>query len=80
MKSLHKHLDPNQLPANYGGMFIYREIICRLREENINKMPLSFLGNLPAINYGGKDWYQCINDYEDHIRMWNDYGFANQIP
>lgn len=55
MKSLHKHLNPSHLPANYGG-------------------------EMPEINYGGKDWYQCINDYEDHIRMWNDYGFSNAIP
>lgn len=55
MKSLHKHLDPSHLPANYGG-------------------------KLPAIDYGGKDWYPCINEYEDHIRKWNDYGFANAIP
>lgn len=55
MKSLHKHLNPSHLPADYGGL-------------------------LPKIDYGGKEWYPCINDYEDHIRQWNDYGFANSIP
>lgn len=43
-------------------------------------LPKNYGGEMPAINYGGKDWYPCINEYEDHIRNWNDYGFANQIP
>ncbi|XP_055682226.1 clavesin-2 [Lutzomyia longipalpis] len=55
MKSLHKFMDPDYLPANYGG-------------------------NLPAINYCGKDWFPCILDHIDHIEKWNSYGYANAIP
>lgn len=55
MKSLHKFLDPDFLPSNYGG-------------------------NLPKIDYSGKDWFPCIKEHEEHIRKWNDYGFANAIP
>lgn len=49
--SLHKHLDPEFLPANYGG-------------------------KLPAMDYGGKDWFECVKDFETHISRWNTFGFA----
>lgn len=54
-KSLHKHINPDYLPENYGG-------------------------NLPAINYSGKDWFPCVKEHEEHIGKWNSYGFANAIP
>lgn len=55
MNSLHKHIDPDFLPADYKG-------------------------NLPKINYSGRDWYPCVKDYEDYIAKWNTYGFADSIP
>lgn len=51
-KSLHKHLDPDYLPSNYGG-------------------------NKPAINYGGKEWFECVKEHETHIAKWNTMGFAD---
>jgi len=41
-------------------------------------LPSDYGGDLPAINYGGKDWYPCVNDHEKYIQRWNDCGFANQ--
>lgn len=51
-KSLHKHINPKNLPSNYGG-------------------------ELPPINYSGKDWFPSVKDIEDNIRLWNTYGFAS---
>lgn len=51
-KSLHKHINAADLPANYGG-------------------------DLPAINYGAKDWYPVVNDHIDFIAKYNTFGFAN---
>uniref|UniRef100_A0A6M2DXD0 Putative phosphatidylinositol transfer protein sec14 n=1 Tax=Xenopsylla cheopis TaxID=163159 RepID=A0A6M2DXD0_XENCH len=38
-------------------------------------LPKNYEGLLPEIDYGGKDWYPVITDYEDHIKKWNSYGF-----
>lgn len=35
-------------------------------------------GNLPAINYSGKDWYPVVIDHLDYIEKWNTFGFANE--
>lgn len=51
-KSLMKHINAANLPANYGG-------------------------ELPAINYGAKDWYPAINDHMKFFAEWHTYGFAN---
>lgn len=54
MKKLHEHIDPNYLPADYGG-------------------------NDPKLNYTSKDWFDCISQYNDYLRKWNTYGFANAM-
>lgn len=43
-------------------------------------LPSNYGGHLPAVDYGGKDWYPCVYNYVDHVEKWNTYGFANQIP
>lgn len=53
MESLHKHIPPTHLPADYKG-------------------------NLPKIDYSGKDWYPTIGDYVDHIKQMNSYGLVKQ--
>ena len=40
-------------------------------------LPSNYGGDLPAINYGGKDWFDCVKDHEQHIAKWNSFGFAN---
>ncbi|XP_026470080.1 clavesin-1-like [Ctenocephalides felis] len=41
-------------------------------------LPQNYKGQLPSIDYGGKDWYPVITKYEDHIRKWNSYGFSKK--
>uniref|UniRef100_U5EFH4 Putative lipid particle n=1 Tax=Corethrella appendiculata TaxID=1370023 RepID=U5EFH4_9DIPT len=40
-------------------------------------LPLNYGGNLPELDYSGKEWYPCISKYEDHFRKWLSYGYAN---
>lgn len=40
-------------------------------------LPADYGGELPALNYSGKDWFPCVKDHEEHIRLWNTYGFAS---
>lgn len=49
--SLHKHIDPANLPINYGG-------------------------TLPAIDYSGKEWFECVKEHEQHTATWNSFGFS----
>ncbi|XP_055375738.1 clavesin-1 [Condylostylus longicornis] len=39
-------------------------------------LPENYGGTLPAINYGGNDWYPVIEKYEDFVRQWGEFGFA----
>ncbi|XP_055642350.1 retinaldehyde-binding protein 1-like [Toxorhynchites rutilus septentrionalis] len=41
-------------------------------------LPENYGGNLPAIDYSGKDWYPCVDKYIDHIRKYNECGFAEK--
>lgn len=43
-------------------------------------LPADYGGSLPKIDYGGKDWFPCVKDHEQHIASWNSFGFANAIP
>lgn len=45
-----------------------------LAPENL---PENYGGKLPAIDYGGKDWYPCVNKYKDHIERWSLYGYTD---
>ena len=42
-------------------------------------LPKNYGGELPAINYTGRDWFPCVKGYEDHIANWSTYGFSKQI-
>lgn len=37
-------------------------------------LPEDYGGELPKIDYTGKDWYPCIDGYLDHIKMMNSLG------
>lgn len=37
-------------------------------------LPKNYDGNLPEIDYTGKNWYPCIEGYIDHIKLMNTYG------
>lgn len=45
---------------------------------SVDSLPLNYGGNLPEIDYSGKDWYPCVGKYEDHIRRYNECGFATK--
>jgi len=38
-------------------------------------LPENYGGTLPQINYSGKDWYPCIDNYVQHYVDWNTFGF-----
>ena len=44
---------------------------------NPSVLPENYGGTLPKLDYGGKEWYPCVENYDEHFRKWNDYGFAN---
>lgn len=41
-------------------------------------LPSNFGGQLPAIDYTGKDWFPCVKDHENHVERWNSFGFASK--
>jgi len=49
-----------------------------LKHISAATLPANYGGDLPTIDYGGKDWYPSINDHLEFIAKWRDYGFANQ--
>lgn len=40
-------------------------------------LPKNYGGHMPALDYGSREWYPCIEKYFDHISKWNTYGHAN---
>lgn len=40
-------------------------------------LPKNYGGNMPEIDYTGKDWYPCVVNYRDHIERWGTYGYAD---
>ncbi|GJQ65004.1 hypothetical protein Trydic_g595, partial [Trypoxylus dichotomus] len=43
-----------------------------------NYLPQDWGGNLKKVNYGGKEWYPCIEGYTDFIKRWNSFGNVNK--
>jgi retinaldehyde-binding protein 1 len=41
-------------------------------------LPKNYDGLLPEINYGGKEWFPCVDNYKEHIAKWNTYGFVKK--
>lgn len=41
-------------------------------------LPKNYGGNLPEIDYAGKDWYPCTAKYVDHIKRYNECGFVDK--
>ncbi|XP_018569362.1 clavesin-1 [Anoplophora glabripennis] len=41
-------------------------------------LPADYDGNLPKINYTGKDWYPTIEKHLDHIKMMNSFGLKKK--
>lgn len=41
-------------------------------------LPENYGGKLPAINYSGKEWFPCIEEFDDHFRAMNTYGFVKK--
>lgn len=38
-------------------------------------LPKNYGGELPEINYSGKEWYTAVETYHDYFVKWNSYGF-----
>nr|XP_022914253.1 retinaldehyde-binding protein 1-like [Onthophagus taurus] len=41
-------------------------------------LPKNYGGDLPEINYGGKEWYPVMEKHIDHIKEWNTYGLVEK--
>lgn len=41
-------------------------------------LPKNYGGNLPEIDYSGKDWFPCVGKYVEHISKYNECGFAEK--
>lgn len=37
-------------------------------------LPANYRGELPEIDYTGKDWYPIIEENVEHIKTWNTFG------
>ncbi|XP_049538607.1 retinaldehyde-binding protein 1-like [Anopheles darlingi] len=57
-------------------MFFHGEKMAKLH-EHIHKefLPANYGGSLPALTYGGKDWYPAAEKHIDFIKKWNTCGF-----
>ncbi|XP_066142226.1 alpha-tocopherol transfer protein-like [Euwallacea fornicatus] len=40
-------------------------------------LPSDYGGDLPEINYSGKEWYPVLDQHLDHIKMMNSFGYRN---
>lgn len=40
-------------------------------------LPKDYGGDLPQINYSGKDWFPSVKEHEEFIRQWGEYGFSS---
>lgn len=38
-------------------------------------LPANYGGQLPAIDYSGREWYPVILAHADHIKTFNSYGY-----
>ncbi|EAL41409.3 clavesin-1-like isoform X1 [Anopheles arabiensis] len=43
---------------------------------SVDRLPADYGGNLPAIDYTGKDWYPCVASHIDHINKYQRCGFV----
>lgn len=48
-----------------------------LKHIKASNLPANYGGDLPLIDYSGKDWYPSVNDHIEFIGKWNTYGFAS---
>ncbi|XP_055640440.1 clavesin-1-like [Toxorhynchites rutilus septentrionalis] len=40
-------------------------------------LPKNYGGTRPALDYGSRDWYPCLEKHVDHVLKWNTYGYAS---
>lgn len=40
-------------------------------------LPKNYGGKMDEINYSGKDWYPCVEKYNDVFTQYNTFGFKN---
>lgn len=38
-------------------------------------LPKNYGGTLPEIDYSAKDWYPCVEKYNDYVLQWSTFGF-----
>ena len=41
-------------------------------------LPKNYDGELPAINYSGKDWWPAVESAKDHVRKWSSFGLVKK--
>lgn len=57
-------------------MFFHGDKMAKLH-EHVHKeyLPSNYGGTLPALTYGGKEWYPVAEQHLDFIKKWNSCGF-----
>lgn len=59
-------------------MFFHGDDMKKLHKHiPASDLPSNYGGSLPEINYSGKDWYPCVDNYREHISNWSTFGFAS---
>ncbi|XP_049282801.1 retinaldehyde-binding protein 1-like [Anopheles funestus] len=57
-------------------MFFHGEKMAKLHEHIPKEyLPSNYGGTLPALDYGGKEWYPVAEQFTDFITKWNTCGF-----
>jgi len=41
-------------------------------------LPKNYDGTLPEIDYSGKDWYPCVENYRSYIQDWTKFGYVSK--
>lgn len=64
--------------ASFDQMFFHgMDRKSLLKHIKSSHLPTNYGGDLPQIDYSGKDWVPSIKDHIDFITKWNTYGFAS---
>lgn len=57
-------------------MFFHGDDMTKLHKYiPAENLPKNYGGTLPEINYSGKEWYPCTENYKQHFIDWSTFGF-----
>lgn len=57
-------------------MFFHGDDMKKLHKHiPAENLPANYGGTMPAMTYSGKDWYPCVEKYNQFFIDWNTFGF-----